>query len=272
MKLTEKQRSTVRLVTEALLSFALVLTGILFIYSCYGIYKSGPSPFTRESIADAFSKIAVAVYITVGIVVVSAVVDIAVSVEQKKLVGARSPKALVKRLSQKTDFEGADPQLVKGIENERRLRRILDRVRLAVNVACLVLPLIYLLNPANFSAVDPNSEILHGILLYLAFLSPAIILEVVSIILFDRSYTKEAELLRTLPKSTAKTEENIGSQSKFAKIKALLTHNGKEITLGLRIALVVCAVVFIAVGIFGGGMVDVLNKAIKICTECIGLG
>jgi hypothetical protein len=29
---------------------------------------------------------------------------------------------------------------------------------------------------------------------------------------------------------------------------------------------------FIVLGIVNGGMADVLNKAIKICTECIGLG
>jgi hypothetical protein len=34
----------------------------------------------------------------------------------------------------------------------------------------------------------------------------------------------------------------------------------------------VVAVVFIIVGAFNGGMGDVLAKAIKICTECIGLG
>ena len=48
--------------------------------------------------------------------------------------------------------------------------------------------------------------------------------------------------------------------------------NKKPIILGVRIALVGCAVLFIVLGIVNGGMADVLNKAIKICTECIGLG
>ncbi|MBO5909804.1 MAG: thioredoxin [Clostridia bacterium] len=43
-------------------------------------------------------------------------------------------------------------------------------------------------------------------------------------------------------------------------------------TLGVRIAFVGCAVGFIIAGVINGGMTDVLNKAIKICTECIGLG
>ena len=32
------------------------------------------------------------------------------------------------------------------------------------------------------------------------------------------------------------------------------------------------AVVFVLIGIFNGGVADVLSKAVKICTECIGLG
>ena len=39
-----------------------------------------------------------------------------------------------------------------------------------------------------------------------------------------------------------------------------------------RIALGVIGVVFVVFGIFNGGMADVLEKAVKICTQCIGLG
>lgn len=41
---------------------------------------------------------------------------------------------------------------------------------------------------------------------------------------------------------------------------------------GVRAVIAVIAVVFIIVGIVNGGMADVLYKAIRICTECIGLG
>ena len=40
----------------------------------------------------------------------------------------------------------------------------------------------------------------------------------------------------------------------------------------VRLAVLVLAIVFIVVGIFNGSMSDVLIKASKICTECIGLG
>ncbi len=40
----------------------------------------------------------------------------------------------------------------------------------------------------------------------------------------------------------------------------------------IRGVVLIIAVVFIAVGIFNGSARDVLTKAVKICTECIGLG
>ncbi len=40
----------------------------------------------------------------------------------------------------------------------------------------------------------------------------------------------------------------------------------------LRRILMAAAIVFIIMGILNGGMKDVLVKAIRVCTECIGLG
>jgi hypothetical protein len=40
----------------------------------------------------------------------------------------------------------------------------------------------------------------------------------------------------------------------------------------VRCAVLALAIGFIALGIFNGGMKDVFDKAVAICTECIGLG
>ena len=44
------------------------------------------------------------------------------------------------------------------------------------------------------------------------------------------------------------------------------------ITLAVRGVVLAAAITFIIIGITNGGMTDVLAKAVKICTECIGLG
>ena len=40
----------------------------------------------------------------------------------------------------------------------------------------------------------------------------------------------------------------------------------------VRIGLLIVAAVFVMLGVLNGGMADVLGKAVRICTECIGLG
>ena len=41
---------------------------------------------------------------------------------------------------------------------------------------------------------------------------------------------------------------------------------------GLRIAVFSIAVVFILYGVYIGEYIEVLNKGVKICLECIGIG
>ena len=40
----------------------------------------------------------------------------------------------------------------------------------------------------------------------------------------------------------------------------------------LRAALLILALVLIIAGVFNGSARDVFGKAVKICTECVGLG
>ena len=53
--------------------------------------------------------------------------------------------------------------------------------------------------------------------------------------------------------------------------KEPFSKNGRVLW-GIRIGLVCFAVLLIAAGFFNGRVMDVLQKAIRICAECIGLG
>jgi DMSO reductase anchor subunit len=41
---------------------------------------------------------------------------------------------------------------------------------------------------------------------------------------------------------------------------------------GVRAVILAVGILFVVLGILNGGMADVLGKAVRICTECIGLG
>ena len=272
---TEKNSKRIRLIAGIATSILLVITGILFIISCYSIYKTGASPFTRESIAQAFAKIAIPVWITVAMIIFDAIVCLLIDEDEPKLKGKRTDTVVLDKLKTTKDVSDSE-EVMANVAKEEGMRRILGYVNAALIALGSTLPLIYLLNPANFPAIsgEYNSEIARGMLVYLAALTPVFIYEIIYVILFDRSVKREIELYRSLP--AAKLAGNLEKTEKtggvLSKISALLAENEKDLLLGARIALVICGVSFVIAGVLNGGMSDVLQKAIKICTECIGLG
>lgn len=275
MQLTEKSREKIRLILGIAVSVLLIISGVLFIISCYSIYKSGASPFTRESIACSFSRIAIPVWLTVGAVVLGGAFSVAFPPDEPRLKGKRTDMLVLAALHQARELSCAH-ELSSEIRREQRLRLVLGRINSVLVTLGVVLPLGYLLNPANFPAVsgEYNSEIANGMLICLAAILPVFVYEVVYAILFDASVKREIELYRSLPKrEIAENAEGCGKRGGvLSKIKDFFGKNAKEITLGVRISLLACGIVFVVVGILNGGMADVLKKAIKICTECIGLG
>lgn len=275
VKLNDKMKSRVHLITDVVISAMLVILGILFICSCYSIYKSGASPFTRESIGAAFSRIAFPTYVTVTLVVLGAAVNILMPKEEQNLKGKRTLSVLVDNLAKKVDLTAVEGGIKARIEKERKVRSILSNVRAAILTVCAVLPLFLLMDPTGFPAENGryNAEILHGMLLYLAFLLPAAVFEAVWVIFRDKSLRRENEALKKAVKICGTMTQNKEEHHcPFCHAKEYLAENKDHVLLGVRIALVGTAIVFIILGVTNGGMADVLNKAIKICTECIGLG
>lgn len=275
VKLSDKAKERIRIAYNVLISLSLVVTGVLFACQCYSIYKSGTSPFTRESIAEAYSRIAVSVYITISLILIGLGLHIAMPEEKTKLKGLRTPGVLVKSLADRIDYAKIPCEMSEKIEEQRKLRKILTYVRIALVILVATLPLIYLLNPANFPAVsgEYNAEILHGMLVYLAFIAPLAIYEVAYVIVSDTSLCKEYEFLKEAVKLVGKTDVTVEEPvSVIGKIKEYFKENEKALIFVLRVAVIEFAVGFIIIGVINGGMADVLAKAIKICTECIGLG
>ena len=275
MQFTKESEKKLRFALSIVTSLLLAVSGVLFVLSCYAIYKSGSSPFTRESIADSFSRIAVPVWITVGAVIAGGVFYLIFPPEEKKLKGKRTDLLVLDKLRLQRVLCDDDIVLT-NVKKEEKKRFYLTVINVILVTLGATLPLVYLLNPANFPAIsgEYNSEIARGMTVYILALVPVFVYEIVYIILFDISVKKEIEVYKSLPKGDAfelavKEEE---LTDVFKKIASLFEKNSKDITLGVRIALLLCGISFVVIGIFNGGMADVLQKAIKICTECIGLG
>ncbi len=270
-----KMKKIIYLVFDITLSLMLAVCGILFALSCYTVYTSGETQmFTYESIGHAFDKIDIPVYITLALVVVGAVLAILQPRTEAKLRGEKRVKTTCLRLQKKVDIKTAPEGDAAAIRRERKLRRSFFIAFVIVAFLTVVLPLILLLEPDSFpaNAGEYNAEVLHMFLLYLCMILPILVYSVICFVLTHRSYVRETEVLKHALMSGATAPTPCDEVETGSKIARFFRKNEKSVILGVRVAVLLCATVFIVLGIVNGGMRDVLIKAVNICAECIGLG
>ncbi len=274
--MTDKTKHIIHIVYDVIMSLMLAACGIAFSVACYSIYTSGETRvYTYESIGAAFDRIDVIVYITLALIVIGALLSILLPRNSEQALRAeKRAKTTCLRLQARVDLEIAPTEDRTRILSERKLRRGLRIALIVLIVAEAVLPLIYLLDPHSFPAVNGayNREVLHALLVYLGMLSPLAVYGIVCAVLMRRSYIKETDALKNALKYGATAPAEVAETPSTCRFCRFLKENKKPILLGARITLLGCAAVFIVVGIVNGGMRDVLVKAVNICAECIGLG
>ena len=267
----------IRLCYSVILSIMLLITAVLFMVSCVGIYNSGPYPFTRESIAEAFSKIAVVVYITLALSLLGVVIHFVFPTEEGKLKGEKSNARTLSNLRKRMSVnEISSDSLCNSIEAEIKLRRILSVITAALFAVGSVISLVRLLNLGNYSSptdpsFDPNGEVMtSAIVIILALLVPTV-LSVVLVFVFDRSREREISYMKEAMR-LPKNETSNDVECPVSKITSFFKKNEKTVVLVARCTIITLSVALISLGIFNGGVEGVLQKAIKICKECIGMG
>lgn len=128
----------------------------------------------------------------------------------------------------------------------------------------MVPALLYIINGAHF----PNGDLEPVFIALVIHIAPWTVLGLV--LLGISSYLRNLSMEREIQaaKEQVKLEKDKGIKLEAQKIKKQET--GK-IRL-LRIALLVLAALMIVTGVINGSAWDVFGKAVKICTECVGLG
>ena len=128
----------------------------------------------------------------------------------------------------------------------------------------MVIAFLSAINPANYaegiSSAELTSSVLGIVMAAAVYVAPSAIMALLIIPVNYLSCEYELKLINTLPK-----KKNPPAESSVDGRKTLALNCA-------RIAIIALAVVFIILGVNNGGMEDVVQKAVKICTECIGLG
>ncbi len=254
------KESTMRMhrIYNILFSIVIIIAGICLIIGVLTIYNSGDQPFSRESVAATFSTIAFPVYLTLVMAVISFIWEIASPSDKEKEPNAKDYPHLLEALYNKKDFSAGDAGTQEQIKSLWKNRKMHIIIRTIVLVVCSAIFLLYALNSANFHQSEINSSMINAMKVLVPCSLVAFAYSLFVALHNEKSLQKEIELAKQLPALEASTDGEIVSEE-------------KRVT-PYRNAILAAAIILIVYGFLNGGTIDVLAKAINICTECIGLG
>lgn len=251
----EKKLRLIHTVCGCLISAALIAAAVCLIISAHTIYKSGDSPYTPESISAEYAKIAVPLWIAIGAVIAGIFLNIALPMPKSKAKALKDPFIRL-RIMQKKLPEGV---IHDGISRQRYVRKAYRAFFSILCVGSFAPAVIALCDYDYFTVDNLTPALLRTVgLLAVGVVLSGILLFILSII-ERRSAEREIEWTKVAISSSEKSE-----------VKAP-KNNENKIKIA-RLVLVGAACALIVIGLTQDGFYDVLQKAIRICTECIGLG
>lgn len=264
MNYIHKQNKTEKLrrVLGVFLGVWTAFVGVLFVVQVWRIFLSGGG-FTAQSVSVKFLEILAPFIIWLTAVIFSGVLALAFP-DFEKTVAYIDSRNTLKKLKARLPQNGEGRYAFNA-------RFVAWCIFTLIALVCAIVAGVYLTNPAYeplasagfFAEHEEAERIVRALPWIFATFGVAI-----AVSFFERySLLKEIALVKSRIAENAK-------KGVVVKTKSIqkTTQNKERITLFIRVAIGVVAVVFIVCGIVNGGMADVLGKAINICTQCIGLG
>ena len=175
------------------------------------------------------------------------------------------------RLCNTRNFGQCDENIQKQTRELRRKSCQYRRIRKIVILITSVLFLIYACNSNNFQQSDINTSMIHAMMVLVPCFAIAFGVSLFVSIAHEKNLIKEIELTKQIPALTVNRNKQIPNEKKEMLDKIIDENKNKRLAVSQSIFITI-AVVFIIYGFVTGGTIDVLAKAINICTECIGLG
>ena len=242
-----------------------ILLVIVLCYTVIDMYHDGVERakddvmawyFTRELVAERFRPIAPLFFISIGVGLTGIVLVIRDEKQDEPVQDAELKRDLiVSRVAQPDE----------AMKKEQALQRKLLFRGWAGFALCMIPIACYVLNVEHFPNGDTQLEQMIASLA--AVFLPCVIIAVACLAWSSR--LREKSMVRETEAAQARLKEE-----KAAGIKAEKSAEAPKLKMQdmLQMVVFITAVVFILAGIFNGSARDVLMKAVKICTECVGLG
>ncbi len=249
-------RSKVYLALQAVVCIALV---ILLSVSAVEIYQEGSARkakdpmeniYTPEAAAGKFAPIAPLFFAGLGLMIAGLVLGVKDKNAEKPVKDSElSRDLIVARVAQPSTEMTA----------EQKCQKRLQWLGWGLFSLCIVPVFVYLLNPAHFPEADPEGMFCGLLRVFLPWTIAGLGVLAVTSVLCERSILRET--------SAAQKQQKAEKPKICGKTENPPAKKGK-----LQVILLVAAIVLIIAGVLNGSALDVLYKAITICTECVGLG
>ncbi len=240
---------------RVILSLSVAVAGICLAAQCLLLYRSGEQPYSPESVAAYFSEIAVPIYFC-GIMILLGVV-LKPLFPYSKVATEKNFAFILERMRQTTDLSLCPQPMQADIKRLRRNRQCVRIIGLLLLGVCTAVFLIYGANPNNFGS-EINASVTKAVFRLIPAMAVPFAFGIFDLYQGRHSMQKEIVLLKSAPAE--------------AKITPSKKEEAQGSVLALRMSILAVALFLIILGYFMGGTVDVLTKAVNICTECIGLG
>ncbi|MBE6586746.1 MAG: hypothetical protein E7645_09580 [Ruminococcaceae bacterium] len=264
--MSEITKSRIYLIYGILQSLLLVILGVCLILACLQIYDGGKGTFSREAVVAQFKTLTLlipGILCLVGILA-GMVFSLIFPRTPKKPKGDMHPADAIKKLFPKLDRDTCPARLVLLMKSEFAHRILL---RTTAGILCVILSvpfIVHLCDPSSFD--DIGAGLTQDILGMMMFVLPAAALGlgmwIVAVFGCHASYKRELSALKEAIKAAPYKGKPVSAPIKACPQKIWI----------VRGCVFAAAITLIVLGIFNDGMNDVLQKAIRICTECIGLG
>ena len=237
----------------------IILLGIMFIACCAHLYfTGGDQPYSRERAGKYLLVLAIPSFITIASVVTGLVYNLKTGDKDVEKT-ARTNSEMLHSFASRYEFSSFPEDVKTAVINERNHRKVLNLIAYCVSAVFALIAVIYLTVVAKYTIENLNGDVILALAVALPLTVLSVAIHVPVAYMVEKSSAKELEILKESIKSNGTPSLAEKKQENNA------TNIAKYVILGVAMLLIV-------LGIFNGGMTDVLNKAVKICTECIGLG
>ena len=256
-------------IAKILLTILIVITGIAFIVGCTTLYfTGGDKPYSRERVGDFLLWFtALPSLATIVLAIVAHILGR--KMPEKHMSGAIMHADTLKRMNARLVLEECSAESQQKICYERKRRAFITVTMIAISVAVATIGLIYMTLIAEYAegANFSNLDVIRVLLVVLPATALMLGLWWMASIDNERSVVRELDTVLAETQTNKNAVKRPDKQSK----KQISTLDGAA-GLAIRAILLTAAIGLVVIGIVNGGMTDVLAKAVKICTECIGLG